>query len=427
MNRKVVQTFEFILLVFVITCLASISMFAQRTGFSAAEPESLNDPTTVKCKAGNKWYIVEIPAKGFNFDSPESAQSVTEEVLRVAGYLPKSITAKEAIVGNAAICRSTENNYILYDPNWFRKLYADTNEKWADRGIFAHEIGHFEKNHHLKGLGSTPEMELEADEYAGELLAKMGASLEEALSAFNSARMRSSGGHSHPATEQRLTAVEKGWKKVDISSSIQKARVFYDFGNNYYSKNEYDKAIIEFTKAIEVNPLHSNPYYARGRAYYYKQDYDKAIADYTKAIEIDPQNASAYNNRGLAYYYKTEYDKAIADYTKAVVINPKYAGAYNNRAFVYWNMKGEGDKAVVDYSKVIEINPKDAKAYYNRGFTYYNNKREFEKAIIDFSKAIEIDPKYHGFYTFRALAYRAIGKNDLAEADIKKANALKSQ
>ncbi|MEQ9239110.1 tetratricopeptide repeat protein [Coleofasciculus sp. E2-BRE-01] len=42
-------------------------------------------------------------------------------------------------------------------------------------------------------------------------------------------------------------------------------------------------------------------YINRGLAYYYQGDYEKAIADYTSALELDPYNYNAFHNRSLAY------------------------------------------------------------------------------------------------------------------------------
>ena len=42
-------------------------------------------------------------------------------------------------------------------------------------------------------------------------------------------------------------------------------------------------------------------YYNQGLAYFNKGQYDKAISDTSKAIEINPRDADAYNNRGNAY------------------------------------------------------------------------------------------------------------------------------
>jgi len=63
-----------------------------------------------------------------------------------------------------------------------------------------------------------------------------------------------------------------------------------------------------------------------------RKEYDKAIADYTKAIQIDPKFASAYSNRGSAYGMKGEYDKAIADFNKAMELNPGIMYLYQTGA-----------------------------------------------------------------------------------------------
>ena len=70
-------------------------------------------------------------------------------------------------------------------------------------------------------------------------------------------------------------------------------------------------------KEIPSLPETSVDYYNRGKAYASKGQYDQAISDFNKAIEIDPGFATAYNNRGIAYFYKREYDKAWEDVRKA--------------------------------------------------------------------------------------------------------------
>ena len=71
-----------------------------------------------------------------------------------------------------------------------------------------------------------------------------------------------------------------------------------------------------------------------------KKEYDPAIADYTRAIQLDPGFAKVYNNRGLAWCAKTEYDRAIADYDEAIRLDPGYATAYHNRGYA-WDEMGE--------------------------------------------------------------------------------------
>ncbi|TAL29094.1 MAG: tetratricopeptide repeat protein, partial [Nitrospirae bacterium] len=51
---------------------------------------------------------------------------------------------------------------------------------------------------------------------------------------------------------------------------------------------KYDFNIARFSKAIEANPKDYLAYKDRGNAYYKKKQYDLAIADYVKALELNP-------------------------------------------------------------------------------------------------------------------------------------------
>jgi tetratricopeptide (TPR) repeat protein len=68
-----------------------------------------------------------------------------------------------------------------------------------------------------------------------------------------------------------------------------------------------------------------------GVAYKSTGQYDQAISDYTKALEINPRYALAYYNRALAYENTGQYDKAWEDVDKAqdlgFKINPQFLKA----------------------------------------------------------------------------------------------------
>jgi tetratricopeptide (TPR) repeat protein len=105
------------------------------------------------------------------------------------------------------------------------------------------------------------------------------------------------------------------------------------------------------TTAVEKT---KEAYLDRGNAYYGKGQFDKAIADSTKALELNPRDAKAYTNRGNAYYDKGQHDEAIADYTKAIELNPKYDKAYNNRGLGYIYL-GEKGRACDDWRQACEL------------------------------------------------------------------------
>jgi tetratricopeptide (TPR) repeat protein len=93
-------------------------------------------------------------------------------------------------------------------------------------------------------------------------------------------------------------------------------------------KGQYDQAIADFNKALELSPRYDWAYFNRANAYYRKAQYDQAIADLNKALELNPRDAEAYNNRGLYFYYKKEYGRAWEDIRKArslgLEIDPRF-------------------------------------------------------------------------------------------------------
>jgi len=188
---------------------------------------------------------------------------------------------------------------------------------------------------------------------------------------------------------------------------------YYNRGNAWSNKGKYNRAIADYTKAIEIDPEYADAYYNRALAWknkgyrYYKKaaaDFKKStmanrmaiIANLTKIIEMTPNDPKVYYNRGIIWKKIGDYDKALADYTKAIEIDPNYTNAYNSRGHV-WYAKGDYEKAIADYTQAIDINPKDPILYFNRG-NAWRNKADYNRAIADYTKTIEVDPNYAEAY-----------------------------
>ncbi len=191
-------------------------------------------------------------------------------------------------------------------------------------------------------------------------------------------------------------------------STITSANEAFNKGEEYFKNGNYDQAISEYTKVIELNPTDA-AYNNRGNAYSNKGNLPQAISDYTKAIEINSNDAYAYCGRGLVYVKQGNFTQAISDYNKVIEINPNFAYIYSNRGVAYQGSK-EYDKAILDLTKAIKINSNNAYAYYIRASCYIG-KKVFNKAISDFDKAIELNPKYYNAYVLRAGVYVQEGKN----------------
>ena len=120
--------------------------------------------------------------------------------------------------------------------------------------------------------------------------------------------------------------------------------------------------IVACTRLIRAGKLRRKGlavvYYFRATAYRNKRLFNRAIADYTRAIQLKPNFPQAYNNRGYSYRHKRQFGRAIADYTKAIRLKPDYVFAYYNRGRVY---EGTGRRALAirDYRMGQRLAPND--------------------------------------------------------------------
>ncbi len=178
-------------------------------------------------------------------------------------------------------------------------------------------------------------------------------------------------------------------------ASLNAATDYLYDAQEHMDKGEYEQAVAEANKALDVYPDYSRAYAARGIAYFYLGKYEEAIADLSMGIEperIDNQtdNAKTYSWRGFAFSELRQYERAIEDYNKSIELDPNECAYYNNRGYNY-NALGQYEKALEDLDKAIELCPDEAKPYKNRGISYYSLGQN-ENAIADFEKALGIDP-----------------------------------
>jgi hypothetical protein len=136
---------------------------------------------------------------------------VVNEILSVSGLAPNFQVIETEEVGNAAAVIIEKERYLAFNPVWMDRYRNDPNAQWQLYAVMAHEVGHHLQGHTLTGLGSRPPTELEADEYAGFTLAALGASLDQALSLWQTLDVE--GSATHPARSQRLEAVTRGWNR----------------------------------------------------------------------------------------------------------------------------------------------------------------------------------------------------------------------
>jgi len=104
-------------------------------------------------------------------------------------------------------------------------------------------------------------------------------------------------------------------------------------------------------------------YMQAGFIHFQKQEYDQAIANFQKAVELEPKAAAAYNMLGMAYRFKASQlgipelrAKEVAAFQKALKADPQYWVAMINLGMTYY---GQGKKAEAAplFKKALALNP----------------------------------------------------------------------
>ncbi|MHA2121377.1 MAG: tetratricopeptide repeat protein [Promethearchaeota archaeon] len=172
----------------------------------------------------------------------------------------------------------------------------------------------------------------------------------------------------------------KGSYKKEL---INKAHSEIENGN-------YDIAIENCTKALELDETFVDSYYNMGLAYNYKKEFDAAIENFQKAIDYDKNHIDSWNLMGLAFETKEDYAKALECLNNTIEIDPTFVIGWYNIGNLHKQLNQE-DNAIESYIKATELDPNFAKAWLFMGFAYYD-KKDYNNAVQNIEKAIKIDP-----------------------------------
>lgn len=215
-------------------------------------------------------------------------------------------------------------------------------------------------------------------------------------------------------------------------SYAQTAEDYYEQGKLEIDNKNYDKAIENFEKALEIKSDYvlANNYI--GYTYRVKKEYEKAKDIFTKSIEMDSENSYAYYMRGYTYFKNLKNrTQAKKDFLKALEIKPNYAKPAEYMGDILYD-EGKLEEATKYYDIAIEANPDDSYLYYSRALSIYSEDGLYA-ALSDIETVIELggeDWYLSQAYTFRGLYYlQQLGNVGLIDAmsDFQKAIELDSK
>jgi len=115
------------------------------------------------------------------------------------------------------------------------------------------------------------------------------------------------------------------------------------------------EAVTLYTTLIEVQPTYAI-YNHRGIAFFTMAEYERALADFSAAIELQPDDARAYTNRGLTHRMMKEADLALVDLNQSLKLNPRWADTLYARALTHYDL-GNIPMALADCDGALALKP----------------------------------------------------------------------
>jgi putative GTP pyrophosphokinase len=126
-----------------------------------------------------------------------------------------------------------------------------------------------------------------------------------------------------------------------------------------HNDNRFAEAIMVYSRILELKPdelICSLIYKHRGMANFAQSNYQDAILDFNKALELDPKNYRVAYYRGVVRSVFKQFPEAIDDYTMSLDINPYQAFCLFRRGQAYFHI-GDYPQALSDCEASLSMEP----------------------------------------------------------------------
>ena len=167
------------------------------------------------------------------FSNSTFAEEALDKILSVVSLAKNFTLVPCDKINNAEAWSYKGERYILYDKDFMEVINSETNN-WSNLTILAHEVGHHLNNHTIdltmldivsqKSKELRRKQELEADEFAGNIMAKLGAPLNEVLKIGKMFSDEDDTYATHPSRSKRIASLTKGYNE---GRKVSREKIIY--------------------------------------------------------------------------------------------------------------------------------------------------------------------------------------------------------
>jgi len=225
--------------------------------------------------------------------------------------------------------------------------------------------------------------------------------------------------------KQMVASIEQGdyRRGVMLSTTLLKSagsrpgieNVYQARAYCYRELGEFDEALSDIDRALDLAPDDTDSYSVRLWVYYEQGFHAKAISDATEIVKRAPSNDGAFAIRARLLREVGNYDEALADVLKAISIHPGNAAYYVLKGAILRD-RGQLEPALEAAGSALGLDPQSADGLRLRGELHLETGN-FQGAVDDLSTAIEMRPPDAELLECRAEAYEGLGILESAAAD----------
>src|SRR5215470_9881719 len=161
---------------------------------------------------------------------------------------------------------------------------------------------------------------------------------------------------------------------------------YHALGEYFLNRGQYKNAADAFQQVLDIRPNDVPASLRLGDAYSgIPENYDKAIEQYNRAINLGFDNSVVYVKLGNVYLNKANYQAAASQCAEAIKHDIKYREAYSCAHKAFLAQPRGDDKAKDFYRRLIDANPQNELAIYHLGLIYVAQRRRND-AISQYNK-----------------------------------------
>lgn len=170
----------------------------------------------------------------------------------------------------------------------------------------------------------------------------------------------------------------------------QSSKQYMKAGEEFLRKGNFNDAIEQFSKAIELDPDYEKAYIQRAITYLQLDDFQKASIDFDRAIVFNEKDGELYYLAGNSYYNLGEYEIALERLSAAIGFKNNFYEAYQVRSVVLTELR-RYQEALDDCRKCLKIR-EDEQGFYNIA-RVYENLEMYPEAEEAYRLSIEENPR----------------------------------